>query len=513
MHKPQTTPRQQDTSRTVHSATRLQTLHACDIERELRDIPDDARLRVRQHGANVRFVTRRHGDALVRRVFSRQEIDEERRGVRQCLNQALHNLTPERRAAFSPTSKKAQERIEGLARRSIRHDIRAVEVRSPIRLLAYGTSGNRTAAEAKLSQAKPPATPRRHVTMQNLQFDQERERRLHLNAFREALRKDKTVRQALFGDGAHDHADTCLCVFSGIVSLYQQRIYDGGASDRALADLYSAHCGKGKLLQLFIDHWRAAWDAGKLSQRAFPWAGSLNGLVCEFEKLAAAETVVTTRKPSPQAERKPVKTEQRRLLAGPSTRLEKSAMSESGEIPSDGAIRLRRGVSGSEHGAPPLLARGKSKPGLMPGRQADTVPIISDSPETLRKTTPQRSHTVSRGNAPALTGNGNQERSQYRTPQRKGNVVRAVLKSQSPKSPLSPLSPASPLSPVLASLMARRRGQSAGPGYPMSRMRPTAEGTQSELPTKLQRGLSSPYRARSVKSAAALPATPGKHLY
>lgn len=504
--------------RTNDSTIEFSTLHARDIARELHSVPDTARLRARQQGSNVQLLVRPHGDGVVRRVFSKHDIEDERRELRRCLSQTIQNLTPARRAAFSPASKKAERTIDRLARSSIRHDIRAAEVRSPIRLLAYGHDGKRSVESRPTVQAKSPATPRRHVTMQNLQFDAERERRLQLGAFRESLRKDKAVRHALFGPDAASHAETCLCLFSGIVSLYQQRVYEGGASDKILSDLYAKHCGNGKLMELFISHWRAAWDAGKLPQHAFPWGASVDWLVSEFEKRApppvASPRTSTPRtsppKPVRQPARQPPRVERRPLPASASMHMEKGSMPEA-SVAQRGHTRALRKHHSVEVRAPrpspaPQL---KARATFTPGRQATTVSIVDNASETALATRPQRSHTVAHGRD---TAQGSVAKKGQGTPSSARGMVEMVRAVGAPSSPLSPLSPVSPSSPVFAGLIAMRRGQSAGPGYPMGRMRATTEVSSSELPTKMQRSLSSPYRGRSVQHAATLPATPQKPL-
>ncbi|MBK4734596.1 hypothetical protein [Noviherbaspirillum pedocola] len=387
-----------------------------------------------------------------------------------------------------------------------------------MRLLAYGHDSKRSVERRPTVQAKPPATPRRHVTMQNLQFDVERERRLQLGAFREALKKDKTVKHALFGPDAASLADTCLCLFSGIVSLYQQRVYEGGASDEILSDLYAKHCGKGKLLELFMTHWRAAWDAGKLPQHTFPWGESIDWLVRELEKRApkpvASPRTMSPRtsppKPVRQPARQPTRVERPPLRASASMRMEKQGMPEASDVQRRRAqsMRTQHGVEVRAPGPQPQPQL-KARATFTPGRQATTVSIADNASETALATRPQRSHTVAHGRDKTQGSVANKGQGTPAPARSRVDMLRVV---QAPSSPLSPLSPVSPSSPVFAALITMRRGQSAGPGYPMGRMRATAQVSSSELPTRIQRSVSSPYRVRTVHQAAALPTTPKKPL-
>lgn len=480
-----TTPRRPAAGRDNDATLTLQQLHARDLDRALRDIPDTASLRAQRQGGDVRLFARRHGDTLVRRIFSRTAIDDERRDVRDCLNQVLGNLTPDRRSAFLPSSKSAEAQIRQLASRSLRHDIRAAELRSPIRLLAHGHGPRRPAA-------RTPAGPRKHVTMQDLQFDQARERRLQLSAFREATRRERSVKAALFADGSQEYADTCLCLFSGIVSLYQQRIYDGGDSDAVLRDLYAAQLKSGKLLDLFLNSWRAAWDAGKLKQSGFAWAESVDWLVCRFESLRAAQMALM---PQTSPPRRRHETEERirprphALVAKPDDGVLARAHAQS-----KASIALRRGASGDRGTLLSGMPRGKS--GFMPGRQAETLPV-SGAPRASGHLAPRQAS----GQVHPAQVDSRRESSPLAQIRRKVDGVRAVL---SPDSPLSPISPSSPIFPKLISV---RRGESAGPGAPMDKRR-ASDRSRDGGALSSQRSVSSPYRGKSLAKIA--PITPAQ---
>jgi hypothetical protein len=481
-----TTPRRPAARRDNDATLVLQHVHARDIDRALRDLPDTASLRAQRQGGDVRLFARQHGDTLVRRIFSRPAIDDERRGLRDCLAQVLGNLTPDRQSAFSPSTRGAEAQIRALAGRSLRHDIRAAELRSPIRLLAHGHGAKRPAA-------RPPAGPRKHVTMQDLQFDQARERRLHLSAFRDATRRERSVKSALFADGSQEYADTCLCLFSGIVSLYQQRVYDGGDSDAVLRELYAAQAKSGKLLDLFLNSWRAAWDAGKLKQAGFAWAESVDWLVCRFESLRAARMALAPQTSPPRRRHEAGDRIPARPHALVAAKPDDSVLARA-HAQSKASIALRRGASGDRGTLLSGMPRGKS--GFMPGRQAETLPV-SGTPRASGHLAPRQAS----GQAHPAQVDSGRENSPLAQIRRKVDGVRAVL------TPSSPLSPVSPSSPTFPKLIPVRRGESAGPGAPMDKRR-ASDRSRDVGALQSQRSASSPYRAKSLATIAAI--TPGQ---
>lgn len=452
----QRTPRRPDPRQADYAAIEFASLHARDLQRELQHAPDHARLRARQHGSQVQIVLQPHKDALIRRVFSRAQIDEERRLLRRCLKQVGANLTPERRQRFSAAGKNAAARLERLASLAPRHEIRAAQVRSPLSLLAGSRTGQHPVARQALPPA-PPATPRRHVTMQNLQFDQKRERRLHLYAFRNALSDDagakQALEQAMFGDCALSNAHYCLLVFRAATSLYQEWEYGGADGDSLFARLHAST--NGKLLELFLLSWRAAWGVGKIRQCGFSWADTVDWLVCGLEKAAAESAgrdgmARMARRASPRA-------------AEPGLQ--------------SAAPQLRPRHSGT---APATLrsapARVSSGRDFMPGRQAQAV-VVANSP----------------GGSPATPPQTRQ------------------LQPSSRRAPPSPVSPSAPLFPKL---LAYQHGRLVGiePGLRKTRSDADAAAAASGSAARLQRSASMPYGSRTLKNPS-VPSVSGATAY
>jgi hypothetical protein len=458
---------------------------------------------------------RQHGDALVRRVFSRPDIDEERRALRACLTQALGNITPDRRKTFSSSQQDAVARLEQLARRSMWHDIRASEVKDLLTVLAHGganavaTPGRPGVRPASsLRPGKPPG-PRKHVTMQNLQYDQERERRLHLQDFRNAVNRDASLKSVLFGDDKQANANACLRVVSAVICLYQSQQQEED-SDRVLARLYQMN--RGKMLDLFIDVWRSAWQAGKIQRCGFAWADTIDWLVCRFEDAAtsagntaptspAPVKAVAARKPSgpPQNVQAPRNDRHPQFRSRTSSHREGRPLDRSATL----SVQLPRSRhSGSmSDGAPgvSLHMRSQARSGFMPGRQAETMPVGPGSGKLVRRGTSSHEQALSGSVSKGGSVISPPERRASSSVGRKLATVRAVL---SPQSPLSPISPSSPLFPRFVPI---RRSQTEGPGQSSAQSRSIWQPPADALSTREQRAMASPYRPRIAKSAGMLP--------
>jgi hypothetical protein len=289
---------------TVTSLLSLDNLHVRDLDEALADASNEARLRGQEFMGHARLRLQTGGDGVIRRIFSRTEIDAQRRLVQRCLVQAITNLTPERKAGLSSPAEKALCALERIAGAAARHDVQVGQIRGPLALLAGrasrrpGSSGS-SRPPSPLSPSSPykprpsftqsqPSVLRRPLTMQNLQYDARRERRLQLQTFSRQLanrgEQQKAVAQALFGPAASAEHDNCMLVASALATLFMVEEFIAQEQDQdALMDKVCKQTG-GPLQQLFISEWRRAWQEKRIGPDSFSWAATVDSLVAGLEE-------------------------------------------------------------------------------------------------------------------------------------------------------------------------------------------------------------------------------------
>ncbi|WP_194712197.1 hypothetical protein [Noviherbaspirillum soli] len=309
---------------------------------------DGDRLRGVRQVADISLYIQPRSDAIVRRIFSRGEIDSERAVVKRALLHAADNLTPERLKRMGSPGRLAVRRLQQRAARPGRHDIKVSHVFGDIRLLA---SGGRKRSFLH-SPAKPVKSSGLLKTGAAGLVANHDEYRIRLHDFCMLAGTVESLSLLLQQQGQNQDSEKVLCciaLFRAVASSFIAEDKTRQCRDRnTLFDDLRASM-KGDLPYLFIDRWRMARKNGLINEHSFEWVAAVDWLVngLQPEKQAQAR-----RARKPKSPRSPV---------SPSLA---SLQPEFSPLP---------------------LRHASHVPSLQPGRQAATMPIArpSDSPSRL----------------------------------------------------------------------------------------------------------------------------------
>ena len=312
---------------------------------------DGDRLRGVRQVANVSLYIQPRTDAVVRRIFSRDEIDSERAVVKRALLHAASNLTPERLKRMGSPGRLAVRRLQQRAARPGRHDIKVAHVCSDIRLLA---NGGRKRSFLH-SPAKPVKSSRLLKTGAVGLAATHSEHRIRLQHFcviagtveglPVLLRQPQDQIQDI------ERVLCCIALFRAVVCnfLVEERNVQYVDKNKLFDCLRVSM--KGDLPYLFIDRWRMARKNGLINESSFEWVSAVDWLVDGLH-------------PEKKA---------------PSRRARKPNSPRSPASPSPASFPLQSQFS-------PLPVRQASHgTSLQPGRQAATmtIPGLPDSPGQL----------------------------------------------------------------------------------------------------------------------------------
>ena len=328
---------------TLTTTEKKVTLRIQDDEikcRHLQDLvtgaADGDRLRGVRQVANVSLYIQPRSDAMIRRIFSRGEIESERAVVKSALLHAADNLTPERLKRMGSPGRSAVWRLQQRAARPGRHDIKVSQVFSDIRFLANGGR--------KRSFLHSPVKPARSSSLLKTGAvglaATHNEYRVRLHDFCTLAGTGKSLPLLLQGQ-SQDSEEILCCVtlFRAVASNFLAEEGNLQYTDKSklFDDLYAST--KSDLLHLFIDRWRMARKSDLINEHSFEWVVAVDWLVngLQPEKQAQARRARKPRSP--------------RSPASP------------------------RATSPQPEFSPLPLRHASRMPSLQPGRQAATVPI------------------------------------------------------------------------------------------------------------------------------------------
>lgn len=312
---------------------------------------DGDRLRGVHQVVNVSLYLQPRSDAIIKRIFSRGEIDSERAVVKRALSQAASNLTPERLKRMGSPGRLAARRLQQRAARTGRHDIKVAHVSSDITFLA--SSGR------KRSFLHSPAKPVKSSSLcktgaAGLAAMHSGHRILLLHFCVSAGRVESLplmLRQPKDQNQDMETISCCIALFTAAVASFiaEEKNIQRVDKDK-LFDCLRASM-KGDLPYVFIDRWQSARENGLINERSFEWVAAVDWLV---DGLRPAKQLPSRRANKPKSPRSPAS-------------------------PSPSKLPLQPRFS-------PLPVRQASHAtSLQPGRQAATlrIPVLPDSPSRL----------------------------------------------------------------------------------------------------------------------------------
>ena len=309
---------------------------------------DGERLRGVRQVAKVSLYLQPRSDAIVRRIFSRSEIDSERAVVKRALLQAASSLTPERLKRMGSPGRSAVHRLQQRVARPGRHDIKVAHVSSDIRLLA---SGGR-----KPSFLHSPAKPVKSSTLLKTgaaglatTHSEHRIRLLHFCANAGTLESlPLLLSQPQDQNQDMQTISCCIALFTAAVASFiaEERNIQHVDKDK-LFDCVRASM-KGKLPDLFIARWQTARRHGLINEHSFEWVSAVDWLV---NGLQPEKQTPSRRARKPKSPRSPASHSPARLALQPQF----------------SPLPIRQAGHGTS---------------LQPGRQAATlrIPELPDSP-------------------------------------------------------------------------------------------------------------------------------------
>jgi hypothetical protein len=312
---------------------------------------DGDRLRGVRQVANVSLYLQPRSDTIIRRIFSRGEIDSERAVVKRALLQAAGNLTPERLKRMGSPGRLAVRRLQQRAARPGRHDIKIAHVSSDITFLASG-GRKRSFMHSPAKPVKSSKLLRTGAAGLAATHSEHRVRLLHFCVSAGMVESlPVLLRQPHDQDQDVETISCCIALFTAAVASFiaEEKNIQQADKDK-LFDCLRASM-KGDLPYVFIDRWQIARKNGLIKERSFEW-------------VAAVDWLVNGLRPEKQ-------------LPSRRTRTPKSPRSPASPSPAR---------SGMQPQFSPLPAWQESHAtSLQPGRQAATlrIPVLPDSPSRL----------------------------------------------------------------------------------------------------------------------------------
>lgn len=275
---------------------------------------DGDRLRGVRQVANVSLYLQPRSDAIIRRIFSRSEIDSERAVVKRALLHAASSLTPERLKRMGSPGRSAAHRLQQRVARPGRHDIKVAHVFSDIRLLASGGRKpsflHSPAKPVKSSSLLKPGAAGLAAT-----HSEYRIRLLHFCANAGTLESlPLLLSQPQDQDQDMQTISCCIALFTAAVASFIAEERNIQHVDKnKLFDCVRASM-KGKLPDLFIARWQAARRNGLINERSFEWVCAVDWLV---NGLQPEKQTPSRRARKPKSPRSPVSPSPARLPLQP----------------------------------------------------------------------------------------------------------------------------------------------------------------------------------------------------
>jgi len=240
---------------------------------------DGDRLRGVYQVANIGLYLQPRSDAIVRRIFSRGEIDSERAVVKRALLQAASNLTPERLKRMGSPGRLAMRRLQQRAARTGRRDIKVAHVASDITFLA--SSGR------KRSFLHSPAKPVKSSSLRKTgaaglaaTHSEHRIRLLHFCVSAGTLESlPVLLRQPQDQNQDMNTISCCIALFTAAVASFiaEEKNVQSVDKDKPFDCLRASM--KGDLPYVFIDRWQVARKNGLINERSFEWVAAVDWLV------------------------------------------------------------------------------------------------------------------------------------------------------------------------------------------------------------------------------------------
>lgn len=254
-------------------------LHCRKLDQVLQGAADKARLRATLRGKVLELQAKPHRDALIRRLFSRENIELERLAVRAALIDAAANVTPDRLRRLGSPGRRAVRALRDAAGLDLDRDVRVGQVRSATALLAGG--------KKKRAYIDSPVKSRSAWLAQTgagALASGDGMRRVQLRTFC----GDAGAAGSLCGLLARS-SDKPVIIAASI------SIFRAATLSFILADMKSVKPGpqalamcirkssESMLLRLFIARWLEAAAAGSVTKRVFPWFDAVNWLVVAMQ--------------------------------------------------------------------------------------------------------------------------------------------------------------------------------------------------------------------------------------
>jgi hypothetical protein len=370
---------------------------------------DSDRLRGVRQVANVSLYLQPRSDAIVRRIFSRGEIDSERAVVKRALLQAASNLTPERLKRMGSPGRLAVRRLQQRAARTGRHDIKVAHVSSDITFLA-SSGRKRSFLHSPAKPVKSSSLCKTGAAGLAATHSEHRIQLLHFCVSAGTVASlPVLLRQPQDQNQDMETISCCIALFTAAVASFiaEERNVQRVDKDK-LFDCLRASM-KGDLPYVFIDRWQIARANGLINERSFEWVAAVDWLV---DGLRPDKKLTSRRARKPKSPRSPAS-------------------------PSPSKLPLQPQFS-------PLPVRQASHAtSLQPGRQAATfrIPVLPDSPSRLalmanngRSVQAPRANraTKSHGSRPAADRHENPMSLVARNTEKTEKAARAVGKQDDP---------------------------------------------------------------------------------
>ena len=294
MHK---TPIRGHAAQAASLQVSLPDVHCRDLERELQDHGNKARLRGSLQLGFLTLRPRRSRDSLFRRAFRREAIGTEKLVARAALASAASNLTPTRLGQLGSPGQRAVQALYDASAAGMQHDIRVGQVRSAIALLA----GVRKKRSFRVTPVKTQPSRLAQNGATGL-TSADSIRRVQLNRF--CMDSAASGSLLVLLAGAAETRDTIaasLAIFRAAVQSFILEAVMGGkpASQEGIARQVRKGMDS-QLLRLFLALWRRAAAVGKIGGNVFPWFDVVDWLVDAMQGVRPTSPGATRAPKSPR---------------------------------------------------------------------------------------------------------------------------------------------------------------------------------------------------------------------
>ena len=304
-------------ARNVTLQVPLTTMHSRNVDEVVHDAADKARLRGTRVNNDVALHTQRHRDTVVRRLFSRREIDDERALVRASLAQAASNVTPERLKRMGSPGRLAVLALQHASGMNGSRDVKVGQIRSAVSILAAGGKKQ----SFRLTPVKFRSTRLTQAGASALAAGSGA-RRVQLRKFctDSATASDLAALLQTAADKPEAIASCILIFRSAAVSYILQELKCHHADHKKLMRQLRESVDS-PLLRLFLKRWVRARASNEVINRKYPWFDAVDWLVTELRNAKPASPGATRSPRSPRvsaanaAPATPVRVSKRPLVA------------------------------------------------------------------------------------------------------------------------------------------------------------------------------------------------------